>query len=54
MKCRNYCLKDTQVIEICGLDSNDIENSSQELGLGPGFFSVSPFKVIRIEQTQSV
>ena len=29
-----------------------IENLSQELGLGPGSFSKSPLKVIRIEQTQ--
>ena len=28
-----------------------IENLSQELGLGPGFFSISPLRVIRIEQT---
>ena len=29
-----------------------IENLSQELGLGPGFFSISPPRVIRIEETQ--
>ena len=29
-----------------------IENLSQELGLGPGFFSISPLRVIRNEQTQ--
>ena len=29
-----------------------IENLSQELGLGPGLFSISPLRVIRIEQTQ--
>ena len=28
-----------------------IENFSQELGLGHGFFSISPLRVIRIEQT---
>ena len=29
-----------------------IENLSQELGLRPGFFSVSPHSVIKIEQIQ--
>ena len=29
-----------------------IENSSQELGLGPALFSISLLRVIRIEHTQ--
>ena len=29
-----------------------MKNLSQELGLGPGFFSVSPLRVIRTEETQ--
>ena len=29
-----------------------MENLSQELGLGPGFFSISPLRVFRIEQIQ--
>ena len=29
-----------------------MENLSQELGLGPRFFSISPLRVFRIEQIQ--